>query len=155
TEERDALAAKHGYRARLRDDDTLVLYPDDWVEEGEVRVEDIEDTSRAVEVPLEGHRDWEEARDMNDEILDELKRDTEDFHYENARAFAEFTENHYSMSVKDVRPKHVREFLEDYYVRNTWTSEEAQEKVEASLYVVLDAVNRTEVIEAIDRNKTQ
>ena len=62
--DRDDRLADHGYVARVRETDastTLVLYPDDWIDdEGLVRVDDVEDTSRAVEVLLDGTPDDEE-----------------------------------------------------------------------------------------------
>ena len=63
-EERDGLLAEHGYVPRVREDDTgetLVLYPEEWVAEGVVQVDRIEDTDRAVERSLSGvgSADWE------------------------------------------------------------------------------------------------
>ena len=55
---RDALVDDHDYTPRLREeDDTLVLYPSEWVEDGTVRFDQIEDTDRAVEVSLSGPGD--------------------------------------------------------------------------------------------------
>jgi len=64
--ERDRLLADHGYVARVREDaagETLVLYPDEWVDDGVVRVDRVEDTGRAVERSLSGvgSDDWDDV----------------------------------------------------------------------------------------------
>ena len=46
--ERDRLLADHDYVARVREDaagETLVLYPDEWIDDGVVRVDRVEDTA--------------------------------------------------------------------------------------------------------------
>ncbi|OYR67462.1 hypothetical protein DJ71_21710, partial [Halorubrum sp. E3] len=64
-ERRDALAAEYGYTARVRDeDDALVLYPDEWMEEGTVQLDRVEDTDRAVEVLLSGPGDADRYREV-------------------------------------------------------------------------------------------
>lgn len=141
-EERDSLVGERGYRARVREDDTLVLYPDDWVVDGTVRVDKIEDKNRALELPLDPEgRAWEEVHDENRSLLESFAESVEDeAHVFNASAFAEFVENHYSISVRDARQKHVREFLDEYYVRNVWPSEDAAGRVGESLSLLFDSV---------------
>jgi len=53
-------ARRTSHRSRLRpaapreEDDTLVLYPDEWMDDGTVQLDRIETTDRAVEVSLSG-----------------------------------------------------------------------------------------------------
>jgi len=146
---RDALAEENGYNARLRDDGTLVLHPTEWLdEEGVVDMEAF-DAEDAYEVPLDGEG-YEEARDSNDTVLDgfEEMEDTEEADIFNARAFAEFCENHHATAVENVSEEHVREFLDDYYVRNVWASEEAEERVEESLRLFLQEAGRDDLLYA-------
>ena len=69
-EERADLLAEHGYVSRVREDDTgetLVLYPEEWVDDGVVQVDRIEDTDRAVERSLSGvgSANWETVEAHN------------------------------------------------------------------------------------------
>ena len=68
-EERDDLLAGHGYVPRVREDEageTLVLYPEEWIEDGVVQVDRIDDVDRGVERSLRlvrtvGRREGESA----------------------------------------------------------------------------------------------
>ena len=118
-----ALAAENGFVARLRDDETLVLYPDDWVVDGKVDLERIDDTDRAYEIPLsEKGESWEDVHSYNSDVIEKLSEMEEitETEVSNAEYFVEFVENHYILPVDEVSQKHVREFLEDYYPRNVW-----------------------------------
>jgi len=57
-ERRDELVTDHDYVPRLREeDDTLVLYPDEWMDDGTVQLDRIETTTDgAVEVSLDRDR---------------------------------------------------------------------------------------------------
>ncbi|MDY6780911.1 MAG: rnhA operon protein [Halobacteria archaeon] len=142
-DERDEMVEERGYRARVREEDsTLVLYPDDWVEDGEVVVERIDDTDEAVEVPLRrGGEEYDDVRDTNDEILGGFEEEFDEKHFVNARAFAEFCENHHTVPVERVTAEHVDEFLAEYYPRNVWVHDETEEVVEESLRLLLDYVD--------------
>ncbi|SNR59216.1 DUF7108 domain-containing protein [Halorubrum vacuolatum] len=62
---RDALVEEYDYTPRLREeDDTLVLYPSEWVEGGTVQLDRVEDTDRAVEVSLSGPGDADRYREV-------------------------------------------------------------------------------------------
>ncbi len=73
-ERRDELAADHGYVPRVRErDDTLVLYPEAWMDGDTVRVDRVEDTDRAVEVSLSGPGDagrYREVAAYNDAVAE-------------------------------------------------------------------------------------
>jgi hypothetical protein len=139
--ERDDLVADHGYTTRLRDDDdTLVFYPTEWVEDGEVRFDRIDDTARAVEVPLSGTGDdeWETVEAYNAALVEEVRAEHGPVHGANARAFADFLGNHYLARVDEATARHVREFLEEYYPRNAWPSDDQRTAVETSLSLLFE-----------------
>lgn len=134
---RDELLAAHGYTNRLREsDDTLVLYPEEWVEDGTVQIDRIDDTERAVECSLSGPGDedaWADVEAHNAALVADVAETAGEEHAANARAFADFMGNHYSKELERATPGEIREFLTDYYPRNAWPSEEQAALVEASL----------------------
>ena len=144
-ERRDAVAEEHGYETRVREDGVLVLHPANWLEDGVVDMEKF-DADEAYEVPLDG-RGYDEARDANDTLLDTFEEKDvaceEDVF--NARAFVEFCENHHATAVENVGEEHLSEFLDDYYVRNVWASETAEERVEESLRLLLREAGRDDL----------
>jgi len=146
-EERDELAAERGYRAWVRDDSTLVLHPEEWLNDDGVVDMEAFDADEAYEVPLDGGG-FEEARAANDALLEGFEKDASEQDVFNARAFAEFCENHHATAVKNVSEKHVREFLEEYYVRNVWAPEDAEERVEESLRLLLSEAGRDDLVYA-------
>lgn len=146
-ERRDAVAEERGYRAWEREDGTLVLHPADWLDDGGVVDMEAFDAEEAYEVPLEGEG-YEEAREANDALLGEFESGASEQDVFNARAFAEFCENHHATAVENVSEKHVREFLEEYYVRNVWASDEAEERVEESLRRLLNEAGRDDLVYA-------
>jgi hypothetical protein len=147
-EERDELAAEHGYEARLRDDGTLVLHPDGWLDEDGVVDMEAFDADEAYEVPLDGGG-FDEAREANDALLDGFVEEADDAVAFNARAFAEFCENHHAVAVENAREEHVEGFLNDYYVRNVWADEEAEERAEESLRAILSEAGREELADRV------
>jgi hypothetical protein len=145
-ERRDALAEEHGYEARVREDGVLVLHPADWLDEDGVVDMEAFDADEAYEVPLNG-RGYGEARDANDSLLGEFEegegaREEDVF---NARAFAEFCENHHATAVENVGEEHVCEFLNEYYVRNVWGSVVGEVRVVESLWLLLDEAGRDDL----------
>ena len=146
---RATLLDAHGYTARLRSEDhgeTLVLHPADWVEDGVVRVERVEDVSRAVEVPLDGTGDpdeWDEVETHNRGLADEVATEHGPVHGANARAFADFMGNHYARPIERATERQVREFLAEYFPRNAWPSEDQREVVEDSLDLLFERVDRS------------
>ncbi|MEF8840001.1 MAG: rnhA operon protein [Haloarculaceae archaeon] len=146
---RRTLLDAHGYTARLRPGDhgeVLVLHPAEWVEDGAVRVELVEDVSRAVEVPLDGTGDpdeWEDVEAHNRTLAEEVEAEHGPVHGANAHAFADFMGNHYARPVERATERQVREFLEDYFPRNAWPTEAQHEAVEASLDLLFERVDRS------------
>ncbi len=141
---REAIADDHGYTSRVRDeDDTLVLYPDEWVADGTVRIDRIEDTDRAVEVSLSGPGDPDRYREVaayNDAVVDAIEAtapdETVDAHAATARSLAAFASNHYVRRVDDLTPDMRTEFREEYLPRNGWPTDEQRALLSATLELV-------------------
>ncbi|GAB3414484.1 hypothetical protein GCM10027435_09480 [Haloparvum alkalitolerans] len=144
-ERRDELVAAHDYEPRIREeDDTLVLYPAEWVEDGTVQFDRIEDTDRGVEVSLSGPGDaerYEEVASHNDAVADRIEREHGAAHAANVRAFGAFMANHYVKELDRATLDERAEFLEEYYPRNVWPDEEQRAVVEESLTLVDDALS--------------
>jgi len=145
--DRDERLAEHGFTARVREEDggeTLVLHPAEWVADGTVRIERIEDTDRAVERRLSGAGEggeFEAVDAHNREIVAEIEERAGAVHAENASAFADFMGNHYVRRVETATGEEIREFLEWYFPRNAFPTEEQRDAVEESLRLVFEAVN--------------
>ncbi|WP_144799758.1 DUF7108 domain-containing protein [Halorubrum depositum] len=139
-ERRDELVAGHDYVPRLReDDDTLVLYPDEWMADGTVQLDRIETTDRAVEVSLSGPGDadrYDEIAAYNEAVADAVADAHAETHADTARSFAAFMSNHYVRAVDDATPEVREEFREEYLPRNGWPSDEQLDAVEESLAVI-------------------
>lgn len=126
----------HDHTARIReDDDTLVLYPDEWIEDETVQLDRIDDTDRAVEIPLSGGGDdtWAAVEADNAALVEAVGEAHGSIHEANARAFADFMGNHYCRRVETATADHLVEFCEEYYPRNVWASADQQAAVDASL----------------------
>lgn len=159
---RDELVAEYGYTARVRTDGralggadergeqgdvrgvdaTLVLYPSEWLTDGIVDVDGIEDTSRAVERQLSGtgsEAEWDRIEAHNRALAERIADEHGAAHGANAHAFADFMGNHYARRMETADPSEIREFLEEYYPRNAWPSDEQRDCVEQSVSLVLDA----------------
>ncbi|ELZ58869.1 MULTISPECIES: DUF7108 domain-containing protein [Halorubrum] len=139
-ERRDALAAEYGYTARVRDeDDALVLYPDEWMDDGTVQLDRVEDTDRAVEVSLSGPGDADRYREVaayNEAVAEEVAEREAEVHARTAETFAAFMSNHYVRPVDDTTPETRAEFREEYLVRNGWPTDEQLAVVDESLSVI-------------------
>jgi len=144
-ERRDSLVAEYGYTGRFREDDeTLVLYPESWVDNGTVRFDKIDDTSRAVEIPLSATADeaeFEAIETHNAELVAAVEDAHGPVHAANVRAFADFMGNHYLMRIEEASARHLTEFYEEYYLRNAWPSKKQQAVVETSLEYAFDAAD--------------
>ena len=146
---RRTLLGAHDYVARLRSEDrgeVLVLHPAEWVEDGVVRVERVDDVSRAVEVPLDGTGDpeeWDEVETHNRALAREVAAEHGPVHGANAHAFADFMGNHYARPIDRATERQVREFLTEYFPRNAWPTESQREAVEASLDLLFERVDRS------------
>jgi hypothetical protein len=143
--DRAELLSGHGFTARLREDDaTLVLHPSEWVADGTVRLDRVEETDRAVEVPLTGAGDddaWASVESHNAALVDAVADDHGDVHAANVRSFADFMGNHYARRIEDASVDHVTEFLEEYYPRNAWPTEAQRAVVEESLTHLFDVAD--------------
>lgn len=140
---RDELLAEHGYTARVRSEDTddvLVLHPVDWLDdEGTVRIERIDDVEDGIEVPLSGPGDtddWDATEAHNRSVADRVADRHGEVHGQTAHAFADFMSNHYAKPVERATPAEVREFLEEYFPRNAWPTDEQRAVVEESVDLV-------------------
>ncbi|WP_330631126.1 DUF7108 family protein [Halocatena halophila] len=143
-ERRDALLAEHGYVAREREtDETLVCYPDDWIVDGTVEIDRIDDTERAIERPLlTSSADWETVDARNREVVERVTEQWGETHGENVRAFADFCSNHYGVTIAESSDIHREEFLEEYYPRNAWPSKSQRVVVEESIRLALDCARQ-------------
>lgn len=149
-EERAKLLSEYGFTARVREEDTvdvLVCYPSEWVEKGEIRIEHIEDTARAVERRLSGAEnpdDWEAVAAHNERVAEKVADSHGAVHGANARAFADFMSNHYARRVESATEEEIEEFRTEYFVRNAWPSDEQRAVVENSLSLVFDRAEATD-----------
>jgi len=134
---RDETLADHGYTARIRDEDeTLVLYPEAWIEDGTVVLDRIQDTDRAVEVPLStdsGEGSWADIEAHNAALVEAVAAEYGEIHGKNARAFADFMGNHYLARVDEATDEQLTEFTREYFPRNAWPDKKQREVVETSL----------------------
>ncbi|WP_101296275.1 DUF7108 family protein [Halegenticoccus soli] len=142
---RSDLLEEHGYAARIRpEDDVLVLHPSEWVVDGTIRVDRIDDTDRAVERPLSAsgdEDDWEAVEAHNAAIVAEIAAAHGDVHGANARAFADFMGNHYVRRVEDATAEEIAVFLEEYYPRNAWPTAEEKSVIAESLELLFAAAD--------------
>lgn len=143
--DREQLLAEREFVARIREeDDTLVLHPGEWVENGTIHPSKIDDTDRAVEIPLSGPGDpddWEAIEQHNADVVETIRVEYGDAHAANARAFADFMGNHYARRMETANADEIREFLADYFPRNAWPSAEQKLVVEESIEHVFAAVD--------------
>ena len=140
---RDELLAEHDFTARIREEDdaVLVLHPDEWVVDGTVRPERIEDIDRGIERPLEGTADpddWEGVAERNRALAADVEAEHGEDHGANARALADFMSNHYAKPVADATDEELAVFLEEYYPRNVWPTDDQKSVVEESVRLVRD-----------------
>jgi len=145
-EERERLLAEHGYTARVREEDraVLVLYPAEWVENGTVQLDRVDDVDRGVEVPLEGPGEdaaWETVAEHNREVVEAVREEHGPVHGANAEALAEFCNNHYAKPVEKLTPAEREEFLTDYYRRNVWPTDEQKAVVEESVSLAVETAS--------------
>jgi hypothetical protein len=144
-ERRAEILDGHDFRARLREaDDTLVLHPEEWLADGTVQFDRIDDTDRAVEVSLSGPGDpetWDEVERHNADLVAAVESEHGPVHAANARVFADFAGNHYAKRVEATTAEEVEEFLGEYYRRNAWPSDEQKSVVEESLRLLFETAD--------------
>lgn len=147
-EARSELLAEYDYRARVREEDraVLVCHPDEWLEDGTVVPERIDDLDRGIERPLEGAGDpddWETVQAHNEEIVADIEAAHGEAHAANAQALAEFMSNHYAKPIDEASEAEFAEFLSEYYPRNVWPTDEQKAVVEQSVQLVREHVDAT------------
>jgi len=149
----DDLLAEYGFTARIRDDDgdaVLVLHPEEWLVDGVVDIERVDDTDRAVERRLSGTgdgEDWERVAAHNRRVAERVEREHGRPHGENADALATFASNHYAKPIGKLTPAEREEFLSEYFPRNAWPTAEQSAAVEESVDIVLDVARDAENVE--------
>jgi hypothetical protein len=142
-EDRAVLLEEHGYRARIREDDrgrTLVCYPADWLSDGEANMEAIEDTDLAVERRLDGtggSREWEDVAAHNRRIADAVETAHGDPHGRTAQAFARFMSSHRVRHIETATAADILEFVDEFFRRNSWPTEEQWLSVMRSLRITI------------------
>jgi len=146
-EAREELLAEHGYRARVREDDNdvLVLYPDEWVEDGVAQLERIENLDRGVERPLGGPGEtdrWEQTEAHNRELAETVAAEHGEVHGANAHALADFMSNHYAKRIETATGDELAEFVEEYFPRNAWPSDDQKAVVEESIRLVFECAGQ-------------
>lgn len=141
-DERDSLLEACGFEARVREDgrETLVLYPAEWVQEGTVHPDRVDDVGRGVERPLEGPggtEEWEAIAEHNRDIAKAVTAEHGEVHGENARALAAFASNHYAKPIEELSPGEREEFREEFFPRNAFPTDEQKAVVEESIRIVV------------------
>lgn len=146
--ERDGNLATYGFTARVREEGSravLVCYPTEWVQEGTVQFDAIEEQTRAVERTLTGpdhDQPFDEIDTHNRELVQAIRAEGGPAHAENAAAFADFMGNYYMRPVESASAAEIKEFLTEYYPRNVWPTNEQEAIVEDSLRLVFETADR-------------
>lgn len=142
-QDRADLLEAHGYRARIREDDrgrTLVCYPAEWLSNGEAALGMIEETDRAVERRLDGtgrSREWESVAQHNQTIAEAVANAHGRPHDRTARSFARFMSSHRVRHIETATAADIREFVDEFFRRNTWPIEAQRSTVMRSLRYTL------------------
>ena len=150
--DRDDFLTEYEFRARVRDEDraVLVLYPDEWVEDGTVYPERIENIDRGIERPLEGVGEtdnWETIDAHNRDLADAVADKHGPTHGANAHALADFMGNHYSKPVESATREELELFLEEYFLRNAWPTDDQKAVVRESVHLVFEQAGEPAPIE--------
>ncbi|SFF92017.1 hypothetical protein SAMN04488063_0799 [Halopelagius inordinatus] len=140
---RETILDEFAFTPRVREDDeTLVLYPTEWVEDGVVQIDRIDDVDRGIERPLRtdagDEGEFAAVESHNSAIVDAVEDAHGPVHAANARVFADFMSNHYVRRIESASRKEVQEFLDEYYLRNAWPSEDQSSVVDESLELTFD-----------------
>ncbi|WP_277540491.1 DUF7108 family protein [Haloarcula laminariae] len=147
-DQRAALLDDHDYDARIREEDTgdvLVCYPSEWVEDGVIRPDRVEDTDRGVEIRLSGPGDpdeWDEVEARNRAVVEAVRDDHGETHAATVRALADFMGNHYAKPIAEATPDELAEFREEYFQRNVWPTEEQRELLDDSVQLAIEKAER-------------
>ena len=148
-DQRAALLADHDYEARIREEDTgdvLVCYPSEWVEDGVIRPDVVEDTDRGVEIRLSGPGDpdeWAEVEERNRAVVERVRAEHGDPHAETTRALADFMGNHYAKPIAEATPEELAEFREEYFPRNAWPTDRQRALLDDSVQLAVEKAERS------------
>jgi len=146
-DDRESLLDDHDYTARVREDDeadVLVLHPGEWLEDGTVQIDRVEDVDRGVEIPLSGTgsaEDWDDVESANRELAETVSAEHGDPHGATAHALADFAGNHYAKPIQDLAASELAEFREEYLPRNGWPTDEQLATLEASIRLTFAAAD--------------
>lgn len=141
------LLADHDYVARVRDDDTgdvLVLHPAEWVEDGAVQPNRIDDLDRGIERRLSGPgdaEDWDAIEAHNRDIARAVATAHGDVHGATAHAFADYMSNHCAKRIESATNADVETFRTEYFPRNAWPSDRQRARLEQSLAFVFEVAD--------------
>lgn len=142
-DERDTLLDSYDYSAHVREDDrgaTLVCYPAEWIAGGQVHLDTVEDTDRAVERRVEGAGEqgaWEPVSAHNEAIAQRVADRYGDPHAATVRAFARFMSSHRVRRIDTATADDIVEFVDEFFPRNTWPTERQEAEVMRSLRLAL------------------
>jgi len=143
-DQRAALLDDHDYESRIREEDTgdvLVCYPAEWVADGVIQPEKVDDTDRGVEIRLSGPGDpdaWDDVEERNSAVVERVREAHGDAHAETARALADFMGNHYAKPIADATPAELAEFREEYFPRNAWPTDRQRALLEESVELTVE-----------------
>lgn len=141
TNRRAELLDPYEYTTHIREDPepTIVFHPTDWVTDGTVDTDAIDDTDNAIERPLTGGepQEYDTVAPHNQSIVDAVTDTHGDPHASNAAAFATFMNNHRSRRIETATATDITEFLDEYYPRNTWPTDEQRATICRSLRYTL------------------
>ncbi len=146
-ERRADLLAEYDFTARVREDDdydTLVLHPEEWLDDGVVQMAEVEDVDRGIERPLGGPgdgEDWDAIAQRNRAIAETIAEEHGVVHGENAAALAAFMNNHYAKPIDAATDDEITEFVTEYFPRNAWPSDEQRDRIDRSVALTLDAAD--------------
>lgn len=142
--ERSALLSDHGFRARLKREDgsdVLVLHPEEWVVDGGVDVERVDDIGRGIEVALSGPDDdeeWETVEGHNRALARAVADEHGEPHAATADALADFAGNHYFKRIEDLTAAELGEFRTEYFPRNAFPDDDQRAALGESLRLVFE-----------------
>jgi len=147
-EAREEALADHGYTTRVREEDdgaVLVCHPAEWLEDGVVRTDRIQDVDRGIERRIAGVGDseeWEAVETANRDLATTVEAAHGAVHGANAHALADFMGNHYAKPIEDATRAELREFLTEYFPRNAFPSDDQRDCVEKSVRLVYEETGR-------------
>jgi hypothetical protein len=143
-QQRASTLTEYGYTARVREEDTgdvLVCYPDEWVVDGVVRPDRVNNTDRGIEIRLSGPGDpdeWADVEAENSAVVEEVRDEHGDVHAGTARILADFMGNHYAKPIAEITPEELSEFCEEYVPRNAWLTDEQRSILDTSVRLTIE-----------------